>query len=341
MAKFLVRRFLGMFGVLFVVSLVTFFMMHAIPGGPFDKEKALPQSVIERLEAKYNLDDPLHVQYINYISDIAIPRIVEGPQTSTMEDYLINIPLPFGDDMSIGWMNFGPSYKSAGSRSVNDIFRQHLPISAQLGVAAIVVAMSIGIPLGIIAALRRNTVYDYTSMGIAILGVSVPVIVLGPLLRYVVGVELGWLPVSWGLEGYSTLEKMIMPAFALGFASSALLARLTRASLLQVLAEDYIRTARAKGLRERMVVFSHALRNSLIPVVTVLGPLLAALITGTFVAEQVFSIPGLGRYFVNSITNRDYPVMMGTILLYAAFLVLANMIVDIVYAMLDPRIRYD
>lgn len=220
---------------------------------------------------------------------------------------------------------------------MNDIFRDNLPISFQLGVAALVVALVIGVPAGVIAALKRNTFYDYTGMGIAIVGVSIPVIIMGPVLQYAFGVQWRLLPVS----GWGTAGQMIIPAFALGFAQSALLARLTRASLLQVMNEDFIRTARAKGLSERMVVIFHAMKNSLIPVVTVLGPLFAALVTGSFVIETIFGIPGMGKFFVTSVTGRDYPVIMGTLLLYATFLVLMNMLVDIVYAWLDPRIRFD
>jgi ABC-type dipeptide/oligopeptide/nickel transport system permease component len=190
--------------------------------------------------------------------------------------------------------------------------------------------------VGILAALNQNTFLDYFGMSLAIFGVSVPVIVLGPILVSVFGVWLKWLPPT----GWGTPAHAIMPSIALGLASSALIARLTRASLLQVIREDYIRTARAKGLAERLVIVRHALRNSLIPVVTVLGPLFAALVTGTFVTETIFGIPGLGRYFVTSITNRDHPVIMGTILIYAIFLVIANLVVDITYAFLDPRIRY-
>jgi ABC-type dipeptide/oligopeptide/nickel transport system permease component len=249
-------------------------------------------------------------------------------------------------------MNFGPSYISI-SRTVNDIFRENLPVSFQLGIMAVLIAMCIGLPLGILAALKQNTVMDYFGMSVAILGVSVPVIVLGPILVSIFAVALKWFPpTGWGarppfvlglLPSKIDLEYFryaALPAFALGFASSALIARLSRASLLQVIREDYIRTARAKGLAERVVVLRHALKNSLIPVVTILGPLFAALVTGTFVTELIFGIPGMGRYFVISINNRDYPVIMGTILLYALLLVVANLFVDLVYAFLDPRIRY-
>jgi ABC-type dipeptide/oligopeptide/nickel transport system permease component len=254
-------------------------------------------------------------------------------------------------DYYFRWMNFGPSYSSK-SRSVNDIFRDQLPVSFQLGVMAVLFAMMIGIPLGVIAALKQNTILDYLGMGVAIFGVSVPAIVMGPLLVWIFGVTLKWLPpTGWGAKppflfgilpseiSIDYFKYALMPAVALGMGGSALLARLTRASLLQVIREDYIRTARAKGLAERVVIVKHALRNSLIPVATVLGPYFAAIVTGTFVVELIFGIPGLGKYFVTSISNRDYPVIMGTILLYAVVLVIANVVVDIVYAFLDPRIR--
>lgn len=338
MARFILRRLMWLALVLFVVSVITFVLMRAVPGGPFQTERGVPQAVLDNIAKKYNLDAPLSEQYVKWISDIIVPRITDKTYKRTpIEDYLVNIPLPFlGEKAAFRWGNFGPSLKNRSS-TVTSVFQDNLPVSFQLGVAALAVAMAIGIPAGIIAALNRNTIYDYTGMGIAIVGVSVPVIIMGPVLQYAFGVQWKLLPVSgWGSAG-----QMILPAFALGFAQSALLARLTRASLLQVMNEDFIRTARAKGLSERMVVLAHAMKNSLIPVVTVLGPLFAALLTGTFVTETIFGIPGLGRYFVTSVTNRDYPVIMGTILLYAAFLVLMNMFVDIVYAWLDPRIRFD
>ncbi len=233
-------------------------------------------------------------------------------------------------------MNFGPSM-TRPNRTVNDVFRDNLPASAQLGFYALLVASFIGIPLGVISAIRKNTAADYIGMGVAVMGVSLPIIVMGPLLRYIVGVELGWLPPT----GWGELDNIPLPAFALGFSNSALLARLPRASLLQVLGEDYIRTARAKGLRERTVIWRHARKNAMIPVVTVMGPLFAFLVTGTVVTEQVFAIPGMGKFFIQSVTNRDYSVIMGTILLFSSFLVVANFVVDVVYAMLDPRIRFE
>jgi ABC-type dipeptide/oligopeptide/nickel transport system permease component len=336
-AKFIVRRILWMFLVLFVVSVITFALMHAVPGGPFTLEKRLPAATLKQLNAKYNLDAPLHIQYLKYVLDIAIPVVTTGEQSKYLDhEYLINVSLPFGDHATLRWMNFGPSYKTP-SRTVNDIFRDNLPVSMQLGTAGLLVTVTIGIPLGIISALRRNTLADYAAMGAAVLGVSVPVIILAPVLQYLLGVELKWLPVS----GWGELKRVILPAFALGIADSALVARLTRASLLQVLHQDYIRTARAKGLRERRVVFVHALKNSLIPVVTVIGPMIAYLLTGTFVVETIFGIPGMGRFFVTSVSGRDYAVIMGTVLLFAMFLVVANTVVDLIYLWLDPRIRHE
>lgn len=336
MASFIARRMLWMVLVLILVSLVTFLLMRAVPGGPFDREKELPPAIMANLEAKYNLDAPLTQQYIDYIGAIIIPRITgDEYQRSTTEDYLVNIDIP-ATDATFRWMNFGPSLVNR-SRTATSIIKENLPVSAQLGIASLAVALVIGLPAGVIAALRRNTIWDYVGMGIATIGVSVTVITLGPLMQYIFGVSLGILPIS----GWGTPTQVIMPAFALGFAQAAIIARLTRASLLQVLNEDYIRTARAKGMRERRVITLHALKNALIPVATVLGPLAAALVTGSFVTETIFAIPGIGRVFVTSIGNRDYPVIMGTTLLYAFFLVVANALVDITYAWLDPRIRFN
>jgi len=351
MGRYIARRLIYLLVVLFVVSAITFGLMHAVPGGPFDREKALPPEIIENLNKRYHLDEPLLMQYGRYLYDVFIPRLSSTPPTGSVDDdFLITVKV---GNVWFKWMNFGPTYSSR-SRTVNDIFRQQLPVSAQLGIMALLVALIIGMPLGILAALKQNTILDYLGMSVAIFGVSVPVIILGPIMIWIFGVTLKWFPpTGWGAKPPFVLgifprelnaeffRYAIMPSVALGLGSSAIIARLTRASLLQTVREDYIRTARAKGLRESLVITRHALKNSLIPVVTILGPLFAALVTGTFVTEVTFGIPGMGRYFVTSITNRDYPVIMGTILLYALILVIANLIVDIVYAYLDPRIRYD
>lgn len=305
MLRYIVRRLLWMIPVLLFISIVTFALAHAVPGGPFDREKKLPPEVVANLEKYYGLDKPLYQQYLIYVGNI------------------------------ITRFDFGPTMQHRG-RTVNEIFAAHLPISARLGVLALLVALLIGIPLGIIAALKQNTFWDYLGMGVAVFGVSVPNIVLGPLLIWVFALWLGWFPVA----GWGKPSQMFLPAIALGLSSSAIIGRLTRASMLQVIREDYIRTARSKGLTERIVMVRHALKNAFIPVATVLGPMFAALTTGTFVVEQIFAIPGMGKYFITSVTNRDYAVVMGTTLLYAVFLVIANLVVDITYAFLDPRIRY-
>jgi ABC-type dipeptide/oligopeptide/nickel transport system permease component len=305
MLRYVIRRLLWLVPVLFFISVITFSLAHAVPGGPFEREHALPPEIIANLTRYYGLDQPVWKQYVKYMSDVVLR------------------------------FDFGPTYRSRG-RTVNEIFADHLPVSAQLGLVAVLLALCIGVPLGIVSALKQNTVWDYAAMALAIFGISVPSIVLGPLLILVFALGLKWLPVGgWGTPG-----QVLLPALALGLNQSAVIARLTRASMLQVVREDYIRTARAKGLVERNVMVRHALKNAFIPVATVLGPMFAFLVTGTFIVEQIFAVPGMGRYFVTSITNRDYPVVMGTILLYAVVLVLANLAVDITYAFLDPRIRY-
>lgn len=338
MGKFIARRLLWMLFILFSISVITFVLMRLVPGGPFNTERGVPEAVKRNLAARYNLDAPLPEQYIDYMAGLVVPRLTDSTfKRSTIEDYLVNIPLPFlGEGVFLRWMNFGPSLTKP-SQTVSGVIRDSLPVSIQVGLGAMLVGLTIGVPIGIVAALRQNSALDYLSMSIAILGVSIPAIILGPILQYIFGVALKWLPVA----GWGTFAHIILPAFALGFTESALIARLTRASLLQVMREDYIRTARAKGLSERAVIGVHALKNSMIPVVTIIGPLGAALLTGTFVVETIFGIPGLGRFFVTSITNRDYTVIMGTVLLYAAFLVVANLLVDLTYAALDPRIRYN
>ncbi len=337
MAKFIFRRLGWMLLVLFAVSLITFILMHAVPGGPFTLEKPLPPATLEQLKMKYGLHLSLPEQYIHYMSGIVFPVFTSGEEEADLKHkYLINIPLPFGDRLYFRWMDYGPSYKST-TRTVNDIFRENFPLSAQLGLQAVLFALALGIPLGTIAALRRNTIYDYGSMGIAIVGVSVPSIISAPLLQYVMCVQLGWLACT----GWGEPAQMILPVFTLGFSQSAVIARLTRASMLQILNEDFVRTARAKGLKERRVNISHVLRNALIPIVTVIGPMLAFLIAGSIIVERFFAIPGMGRFFLTAVSGRDYSVLMGTILLLASLIVLANTLVDVAYAWLDPRIRFE
>jgi oligopeptide transport system permease protein len=313
--------------------------MRAIPGGPFDfaGDKSLPPEVVANIEAKYHLDWPMWKQFVSYmIGDDLLGE--EGTSKGVIR----------GD--------LGPSLRYRG-QMVNEIIGTTFPTSAQLGILSILLALLIGIPAGIIAALNQNTMADYSSTFVAIIFLSIPNLVLAPILIWVFALALGWFPVAgWGakppfmlgfLPQFSTLfswsfwSRAILPVFALGTAFAAGIARLTRGSLLQVIREDYIRTARAKGLRERVVIVVHALKNSMIPVITILGPMFAAVVTGTFVVEQIFGINGMGKHFILSVGNRDYQVITGLTLLYGLILVVANLLVDITYAWLDPRIRYE
>ncbi len=338
MYRYVIRRVLFSIPVLLALVLTVFILMRSLPGGPFDfaGDKSLPPAVVENLERKYHIDEPLPKQFVRYL-------VGEIMDTGKIQD-LGKGGLLRGD--------LGVAFRQRG-RSVNEIVADSLPISAQLGFLSVSLALLIGIPLGTFAALKQNTWIDYLSTFVAIIGVSIPSLVMGPLLQWLFALKLGWLPVAtWGASppfilGFipkPTIEfwlYAILPVVALGSRFSAIIARLTRASLLQVVREDYIRTARAKGLIERVVIVRHAMKNSLIPVVTVVGPLFAAVVTGTFVVEQIFGIPGMGRHFVQSIGNRDYSVIQGVTLIYAALLVIMNLLVDITYAWLDPRIRYD
>jgi len=278
-----------------------------VPGNPFDQnpDKPLPETIVERLTEFYRLDDPIPKQYIDYMWNA-----VRG--------------------------DLGPSY-AYRNRSVNEIIVKHFPISLVLGLLGLGISLVIGIPLGIVSALKQNTVVDYFAMFFAISGVSVPAMTLGPFLIWLFALQLGILPVArWG-----SWQQTILPMITLGVGGAAILARLTRASMLQVIREDYIRTARAKGVSERQVTIKHALRNALVPVVTVLGPMLAGMMTGSMIVERIFAIPGLGKFYVESVGGRDYPVIMGLTLFYAVLLVTANLVVDITYSWIDPRIRIE
>lgn len=305
MVKFIVRRLIWMIPVLWVIATSSFFMMRIAPGGPFDKERKAPPAVIKNIEAKYHFDEPLWQQYLRYMGDLAR-----------------------GD--------LGPSYKYP-TRTVNEMIAQGAPNSAQVGLWAIAVALVIGLPAGIISALRQNTRADYTAMSLAMIGISIPNFVLGPLLIIIFALWLRILPVA----GWGQPTNVIMPAVTLGTAYAAFVARLTRSGMLEIIRQNYIRTARAKGLAERMVIMRHALKGGLLPVISFLGPAAAGLLTGTIVVETIFNIPGVGRFFLTSALNRDYTMVLGTVLLYSTVLIIFNLLVDVAYALLDPRVRYD
>ena len=305
MFKSIVGRIVSMLLVLWVIITVTFVLMHAIPGGPFTAEKALPEAVMKNIEARYRLNDPLPKQYVDYWAN-----------------------LMRGD--------LGPSCKYE-SRSVNEIIAEGFPVSAELGLVAVSLSVLIGIPAGMAGALYQNRWPDHLVMLLATVGISVPSFILATLLIFCFALWLRILPAAmWGAPEY-----VILPALALAGMPTAFIARLTRSSMLEVLAQDYIRTARAKGIAPFTILWRHALKNALLPVVTYLGPMIAAIFTGSFVIESIFAIPGLGRHFVTSIYNRDYTVILGITVFYSALLVLMNFLVDLAYLWLDPRIKQE
>lgn len=306
MPKYVAKRVLMMVATLFVIMLLTFMIMHAVPGGPFTRDRQLMPQVEAQLNEKYNLDQPLPVQFFYYVRDL----VVHG--------------------------DFGPSFQYQG-KSVNDFIRDGFPVSAALGGVTILVVLIAAVPLGVIAALKNGRWQDMVTMGLATVGVTIPSFVIATLLIYVFAYKLAWLP-TIGLE---TWKSFILPVIALGGYSLSFVTRLMRSSLLEVMGQDYIRTARAKGMTETRVITHHALRNALIPVVTILGPTIAGMLTGSFVIEKIFAIPGMGVHFVLSIQNRDYTAIMGITIFYAAFLIAMVLIVDIFYCLIDPRIKYD
>jgi oligopeptide transport system permease protein len=301
---YIIRRVLWIIPVLFVVSVITFTLMHAAPGGPWAREKKLPQATIDHLNEKYGLNDPIPVQYLRWVGGLVT-----------------------GD--------LGPSYKYL-DRSVNDIVADGIGITMQLGVQAFLLSVIVGIPLGVIAALRHNGWPDYLATFISVLGISTPSFVAAILLLVVFSVTLRWFPTF----GWGDPSRWVLPTVALALFPIAQIARYTRASMLEVTRKDYVRTAQSKGLKERTVVVVHMIRNAMIPVITILGPILAFLITGSFIIETIFSIPGIGKYYVTSIGQRDYGVIMAMTMLYAAAIAVMNLVVDVLYAYIDPRIRY-
>ncbi|WP_419605789.1 oligopeptide ABC transporter permease OppB, partial [Thiolapillus sp.] len=285
---------------------LAFFMMRAAPGGPFDTEKSLPPEIQANLDRKYHLDEPLIQQYGRYLLDI-----MQG--------------------------DFGPSFQYK-DHSVNELIATGFPVSLRLGLSAIAIALLIGVGLGTLAALRQNSATDYSVMTLAMTGISIPNFVLAPILILIFAVYLGWLPAGGWNDG--AFRNTILPIIGLALPQIAYISRLMRGSMIEVLRSNPIRTARAKGLPERVVILRHALKPALLPVVSFLGPATAAVITGSVVIEQIFGIPGLGRYFVQGALNRDYTLVMGVVVFYGILIILFNFIVDLVYALLDPKVRY-
>ena len=305
MAKYLFKRVIMMIITLLLIALLTFVLMHAMPGRPFTGEKQVSKQVLEALNEKYKLNDPLWKQFLDYLGGL----------------------LRF---------DLGPSFKYQG-KTVNDFIANGLPYSARLGGVTLVFVLLTSIPMGIVSALKNGKWQDMLVMALATVGVTIPSFVIATALIYIFSFRLGWTP----MYGVDTWQGYILPMIAMGGYSVSFLARLMRSSLLDVMGQDYIRTARAKGISEVRVVLKHALRNALIPVVTVLGPTVANLLTGSFVIEKIFAIPGMGGYFVNSVTQRDYTTIMGMTVFYAAFLIAMVFIVDLFYCLIDPRIKFD
>ena len=303
MTKYIIKRLVMAILTVLIVATLTFFLMNAVPGGPYEAEKSISPQAKAALEAKFGLDQPLFTQYLTYMKNI------------------------FHGD-------FGPSLKQRG-REVIDIILTKFPVSAKVGGFSVLMALIVGIPVGCIAALNRGKASDSTIIVIATIGIAVPSFVVCSLSMYIFGVKLGWLPTV----GLTTWKNYIMPVFALSFYPTAYIVRLMRSSMLDVLGQDYMRTARAKGVSQTVSLFKHALRNAILPVVTYVGPMMAYTLTGSFIVEKVFTIPGLGGEFVSSISNRDYMMIMGTTIFLATLMVFINVLVDIVYKIIDPRIN--
>ena len=301
--RYIFRRILASLLTLFIIITITFFMMRAIPGGPFTDEKAIPSFVLEKMMERYHLNDPLYIQYGRYL-------------------------------LNVLHLDLGPSYRYEGM-TVNELIANSFPVSFEVGAIALTLALIIGIPLGIISALRRGKWQDRFTMILSVLGVTVPNFVIAAALVYVFSWQLGWVTVGFW-EGISTA---ILPAITLAGYPAAFISRLVRSSMLEVLEQDYIRTAYSKGLSERTVIYIHALKNAIIPLITYLGPLTAGILTGSFVIEQVYGVPGLGTFFVTSITNRDYTTIMGVTIFYSAILVFFNLLADVLLVFIDPRIK--
>jgi len=306
MARHSLRRLLGLIPTLLMLITVAFFLMRVAPGGPFDSEKVLPPEIEANLNAKYHLDEPLLTQYFRYLGQVAT-------------------------------LDFGPSFQYK-DWTVNELIAQGLPISLTVGLTAMILAFVLGTLLGIAAALRQNTAVDYSLMGFAMLGISIPNFVIAPILILLLAVYAGWLPAGgWDWS----IASMVLPVVTLALPVTAYIARLTRASMIEVLNSNFIRTARAKGLPESTVIRRHALRPALLPVISFLGPAMAGMISGSVVIERIFSIPGLGSYFVQGALNRDYTLVMGVVIFYGVLIIVLNFLVDLIYAWLNPKVRYD
>jgi oligopeptide transport system permease protein len=334
MVEYSLRRVLWVIPVIIAVAAVTFFLMYRAPGGPWDREKTLPAATLRALNTKFGLDKPL---WIN--PDTFKERWSAGERNPiALTDAFLDSR--FANYMfGVATFDLGPSYASKGAESVQELIARKFPVSLKLGIVAIIFSVVVGVPLGIVAALRQNTWLDYLCLGTSTLGVSVPTFVSGLLLLLFLSRTFNFSPIRSPDEWAGFGPAYLLPGIVLGLGTMAYIARLTRVSMLEIKRQDYIRTARAKGLAARNVVTRHMFRNALIPIVTILGPAAADLVTGSIIIESIFGAPGLGREFVESISKRDYSVIMGTAIFYAVLIALANVLVDLSYGFVDPRIR--
>jgi len=308
MSRFIVRRLLSVIPTFLIIVTLSFFLIRLAPGGPFAREKKIPPEIMANIMHKYHMDEPLLNQYFRYVGDV----------------------LHF---------DLGPSYRYK-DHTVNDLLGAAFPVSIMLGTMALGTALLLGTLVGVTSALKQNRWQDYTAMSVAVLGISVPLFVIGPILMLIFALKLKWLPTSGWIYSRAGWKTVIMPIATLMMPYFAYIARLSRGSIIEVLRSDYVRTARAKGLKERVVIAKHVLKGGMLPIVTYLGPAFSGIIIGSLAVEQIFVIPGIGKIFVQSALNRDYTVIMGEVIVYSLILITANFVVDILYGLLDPRISY-
>lgn len=308
MARFIIRRLLSIIPTMFIIVTLSFFLIRFAPGGPFSSEKKLPEQVLENILKKYHMDEPMPQQYLRYLGEV-----LRG--------------------------DLGPSFRYQ-DQTVNELIARTMPVSIILGTTALAMALLLGVTAGVISALRQNKWPDYVSMSVAVVGISIPLFVIGPVLQLIFAMKLNLLPTSGWINSRSGLKTIILPMATLSFPYFAYIARMSRGSVLEVLRSDYVRTARSKGLKESVVILKHVLKGAMLPIVSYLGPAFSGIITGSVVVETVFVVPGVGNIFVQSALNRDYTLIMGDIIVYSIILVAMNFLVDIVYGFLDPRIAY-
>jgi oligopeptide transport system permease protein len=350
MLRFIVGRLFGAIPTLLIIIAMAFFMMRLAPGGPFDQERRLPPEIEKNILAAYDLDKPVWQQFFDVDTFVCGAQVsgateaaltarglrLEGGKYLDKDDRQHRCLGGYVGKLLVG--DFGPSYKYKDF-TVAELIADGAPVSAILGISAILIATLVGMTLGTFAALRQNSLADYSVMTLAMVGITIPAFVMAPILTLILGVYLGWLPVGGWADGQ--LRNMILPIVGLSLPQIAVISRLTRGGMIEVMRSNYVRTARAKGLPERLVIGRHAMRAALLPLVSYLGPATAGIVTGSLVIEQIFQLPGIGKYFINGALQRDYTLVMGVVILYATLVIVLNLVADVLYGLLDPKVRYD